>query len=293
MTIRRFQRQLIQELTALHALPEAEAMTLLLLEHLTGWSRARLRSLQEEIFSPAQRLQAEAAAQRLLQGEPVQHLIGLGHFYGRDFLVSPAVLIPRPETEELVAWARDTWQASNWPSSGGRLLDVGTGSGCIAISLALELAARSIQVHSRGLELSLEAVTLARQNATRLQAEVQIDQLDMFQALPIHYRDLHLLISNPPYIPARERSELHPQVREHEPGLALFVPDQDPLCFYRKIAELGQHWLHPDGMIFFETHRDHGQAVAALLRELGYQAVELRQDMAGRDRMVRGRRGNL
>lgn len=288
MTIRSFRRQLSQDLAPLHGPEEAEAIALLLLEHLTGWSRARLRSLHDETFSPEQITQAHAAAQRLQQGEPIQHITGEGHFYGRDFLVSPAVLIPRPETEELVAWARDTWQQQNWPRTGGKLLDIGTGSGCIPITLALELAQSGIMVQSQGIDLSADVIAIAQQNAQRLQSDTTFTTLNLFAANPDQYQDLQLLISNPPYIPARERAELHPQVREHEPGLALFVPDQDPLRFYRKISQLGRYWLRPGGMLFFETHRNYGSAVADLLRELGYRDVILRQDMAGRDRMVRG-----
>jgi release factor glutamine methyltransferase len=288
MQIRSFQRQLTSMLTSWHGPQEAEAIVLLLLEHLTGWSRARLRSLNEETFSPDQAEQAKVAAQRLKSGEPIQHITGIGHFYGRDFRVSPAVLIPRPETEELVAWARDTWREQFWPTHHGKLLDVGSGSGCIAISLALELADRGIEVLSEGIDLSPEAIALAHENAMRLRANTRFSQLDILQAHPRQYQALQLLISNPPYIPERERIDLHPQVREYEPDLALFVPNQDPLRFYRKIAELGCHWLKPGGMLFFETHRDYGVAVANLLRELGYREVVLRQDMARRDRMVRG-----
>jgi release factor glutamine methyltransferase len=283
MEIESFRRELITALLPLHGEQEAKAIAKRLLAHLTGQRWSGLGSL-----SPAQVVQAQAAQHRLQAGEPIQHVMGLGHFYGREFLVSPDVLIPRPETEELVIWARDLWQSQRLPRQGGRALDLGTGSGCIAITLELELAARGITAAVQGADLSPQALAMARQNARRLSAQATFLALDVLQASPHDFTQLNVLISNPPYIPQGEAPTLHQQVRDHEPGLALFVPDDRPLLFYQQIAALGRHWLGPGGWLLLETHQDYGQAVADLLRAAGYQGVTLRQDLSGRDRMVGG-----
>lgn len=283
-----FRRQLVADLTPLHGPDEARALVRLLLAHLTG--EARLHAPLPAQLPPDTAHLAEAAAQRLRAGEPVQHVIGQAHFYGRDFLVSPEVLIPRPETEALLVWARDLWLHRGLPRAGGRFLDMGTGSGCLLISLERELAARNLSVEALGVDRSEAALAIARQNAQRLGAAVHLLPLDLLQADPSQYRDLDLLLSNPPYIPERERPGLQPQVRDFEPGLALFVPDDDPLLFYRHLARLGRHWLKPGGWLMVEIHRDFGAGVVDLLQGHGYQSVTLRQDLAGRDRMVAGQR---
>lgn len=263
----------------------------LLLEHSTGLPAFELVREQELRFSPEAFARAEAGVRRLLANEPIQYITGIAHFYGREFFVDPSVLIPRRETEELVEWVAGS---SRIQQAGDKaqpisVLDIGTGSGCIPISLALELKDRSPDITA--LDVSEDALAVARKNAATLGASVAFQHLDVLTARPDAFDGLDVIVSNPPYVRHSEKESLAPHVRDHEPGLALFVEDADPLLFYREIARLGQHWLQPGGSLFFEINEQFGQEVVALLEATGYHSVELRQDLAGKDRMVMGRVG--
>ena len=226
-------------------------------------------------------------AERLRQGEPIQHITGRGHFYGRDFRVGPEVLIPRGETEELMVWVRDSMQ---WAVDSRQLkgVDLGTGSGCIPISLYLEWQGRGVATELWGIDVSEEALGLARQNAAEMEAEVVFVQGDVFELREDAFSELDFVVSNPPYVPESERSELKKHVADFDPGLALFVPEDDPLVFYRRIVELSRHWLRAGGKLFVEIHRDYGNEVVALFEAGGFGSVELKKDLQGNDRFVMG-----
>jgi release factor glutamine methyltransferase len=258
---------------------------------------------------------------RLSAGEPVQYALGRADFFGRKFRVDPAVLIPRQETEELVAWVLEWLRRRRRPTgagadllpdpvepqgyatetrilrhptesgasgaSGASVLDVGLGSGCIALTLKAEQPDLAVF----GLEKSAEALDLALENARLLVPDHRVDfrladALDdeAWSDLPA----LDVVVSNPPYIPPEEAAEVPPHVRAYEPALALFTPPGDPLLFYRVIAGQALRKLRPGGALFFECNQFNATAVAELLREKNFTAVELRTDLSGNDRMLLG-----
>lgn len=226
--------------------------------------------------------QAELIIARLVAGEPMQYLLGETDFYGRIFRVDGRVLIPRPETEELVDWIRRDERRAR------TLLDVGTGSGCIAISLALELPAAEVSA----VDISTDALTVAHLNAERLGAKVDFRQADALGGLEQAFapEQFDLIVSNPPYIPASDLKTMQTHVTEHEPHLALFVPDEDALCFYRAIARAGQRLLKPNGKLYFEIYHEAAEALCDLLAEEGYTHITLRRDLCDKPRMLCGQK---
>jgi len=223
---------------------------------------------------------------RLLAGEPVQYVLGQADFYGLKFAVSPATLIPRQETEELVAWVLETSGHQNLA-----VLDIGLGTGCIAITLKKKRPFWTVY----GMEVSPEALTVAQKNASTLvQGDVHFFQADIlkkqdWQNLPAP----DIVISNPPYIPAAERALVPPHVFNHEPHLALFVTDEDPLLFYREIACMSRDKLKPGGWLYFECNEFNAGEVAEMLVSEGFSLVESRKDICGADRMVRAMKTDL
>ena len=255
---------------------ESEAIVRTLLEWQTGKSRATLLS-GDHRFTESALNRLKEAALRLQKGTPVQHVTGEAWFYGRRFQVGPQVLIPRPETEELIALLL--------PKLNGRkrLLDVGTGSGCIAVTFALEAPFLLVD----GWDVSVEALALAQSNASTLGASVHFKHQDVFTAEVVLPFDV--LVSNPPYIGLEEADSLETKVREHEPALALFV-NEHPLEFYRFMVAKFPAWLSPDGIFGFECHSRYADDVLQLCRAAGCQELELHTDAQGLARMVIGRR---
>jgi release factor glutamine methyltransferase len=256
---------------------EADAIAHEVLRHITGLDRlARLTQKHQPLSAEqAERFSEMKAA--LLRGTPLQYVTGTAHFLGRDFKVTPAVLIPRPETEELVQWILEEIQPKC-------LLDIGSGSGCIATSLALALP----QCEVLGIDISTDALRIAKENADRLGARVTFQPCDFLDAAARgNLGHFDLIVSNPPYIPEAERASLHPNVREYEPATALFVPSNDALLFYRAIADFGKQHLSAGGSIYCELHRDFAEDAAALFRQEGYADAVLRKDMQGNARMLR------
>ncbi len=270
---------LAKALHTVYETSEAQAIAHLYLEHLTG--KGKLLRLTEK-GTPLTDLEQSkylAATKRLVQGEPLQYITGEQWFCGRRFFVDPAVLIPRPETEELVQWVMAAVDKAK-PAS---VLDIGTGSGCIAITLSLELG--SLQLTA--IDLSEMALAVAQKNAAELGAKVQFLQIDFLDG---HQREalgkFDIIVSNPPYIPFSEKETLHKNVADYEPSLALFVAE-DALVFYEAIAKFGLNHLHEGGRIFCELHQDYAQQTVTLFRSMGYHKVTLRQDMHGNERMLR------
>ena len=235
--------------------------------------------------SQATRLQSIFSA--LQRNEPLQYILGQADFYGLKFKVDPRVLIPRPETEELVEWILETINTPALTSS-PRILDIGTGSGCIPITLAKKQPRAELW----GLDVSAAALALAQENAELNQVQVHWLEVDILQETlwPQHFPNqptFDIIISNPPYIPEQEQALMPAQVTEFEPHLALFVADDDPLVFYRQIARFAQQYLRTNGYLFFECNEYNAKAVVALLAETGWKQVELREDLSGKERMVR------
>ena len=217
---------------------------------------------------------------RLLRAAtPLQHVVGFGEFYGRRFKCGPEALIPRPETEELVDWViQGIGKLGNWEIS---VLDIGTGTGCIPITLGLEAP----KIQTQGIDISEGALSLASKNAEQLKANTTFHQLDILnEKLNGQY---NIIVSNPPYIPESDKVQMHSNVLEHEPELALFVPNNDPLLFYRTIAQKAKTALSKNGKLYFEIHESYGDATKALLESEGYSEVIIKQDLQGKDRMVR------
>ena len=253
-----------------------------ILSHVTGATRLEFM-MRGDRPVPAQEVALfESLLERRLASEPLQYLTGEAGFFGHIFRVTPAVLIPRPETEQLVEWALERIGEMNEV----RVLDLGTGSGCIPISIQLARPG----VRCTGLDVDESALVVARGNAEALGANVRWIEADMLTAdLPALVSDpVHLLLSNPPYIADLERDTLQPEVVDHEPHLALFA-GEDPLLFYRRLVSVAPSLLREGGWIGMEVHADHGQEVLALLDDAGWQESSIAKDLAGKDRLVTGR----
>ena len=252
---------------------EAENLVFWLFEHHLDLRRA---DLQLAIPSRVDRKPLLADFERLLTGEPIQYILGEAPFYGRSFGVTRDTLIPRNETEELVHLI-----LKENPSSGLRLLDLGTGTGCIPISLALEL--KNPDVYA--LDVSAAALTVARQNAAQLGATIHFIEGSLLGE-PIDLPLLDLIVSNPPYVPLRDQAEMHVNVLNFEPHLALFVPDEDPLLFYRAIGVWGQQLLKQGGKLYLEIYENLADELVQLLLSQGYEQLRVLQDLNGKNRML-------
>lgn len=257
---------------------ELNSLLALLIEHITGWDQVQQVIHQNEEMLPEWEKGFQDGTLALAKGKPIQYMMGKSWFLGNNFFVNESVLIPRPETEELVEWVNEYAQIINKPL---QIADIGTGSGCIAITLSLLLPDATVF----GIDISEDALEVAHKNATSLAANVEWVQQDilMSASLPGNY---DVIVSNPPYIPLREKVNMQDQVTKYEPDIALFVTNDDPLIFYKMIARLGKQALNKNGQLFFEIHYDQGEALLKLLDDMNYHA-ELRQDMFGKDRMIR------
>lgn len=268
--------QLAQQLQALYDEGEARSIARIVVEELF---LPRIVS-GDALLSDHQKTVLAAWTDLLLEGEPVQYVVGNTHFYGLVFTTDARALIPRPETEELVHWVLETHPAG----SKRRVLDIGTGSGCIAVTLKNKRPDWALIA----VDVSEDALQLARENARRLQCAVQFIQQDILdEALWAALGRFDVIVSNPPYIPAAERALMPEQVLRFEPEAALFVPDEDPLRFYRAIAQLARQALRPGGQLFFEINEFRAQEVAALLQDGGFEEIVLQEDMQGKLRMCR------
>lgn len=283
MTVDEFQKYAWSRLAPLYAEREVRAITALFMETSLGWSPTEMSLRRREELAMEQLSLLQTGLQRLEQHEPVQYVTGTAYFWGLSFRVAPGVLIPRQETEELVDWV-----IKDNPEKELKVLDIGTGSGCISISLAKERP----QYQISALDFAPEALNIAYHNAERHGSKILFLQKDILQASPEDAFELDIIISNPPYIKESEKADMRPHVLAHEPEAALFVPDDDALLFYRKIAELGIQWLRPGGKLYFEINEALGKEVVALLKALSYDEVVLRKDLNGKDRMVRAKRGS-
>lgn len=227
-------------------------------------------------LSPKKEQELEDILQRLSRFEPLQYIEGRTLFLGREFWVAPGVLIPRPETEELVELMLKEIPAD------ARILDVGTGSGCIAISLAKELPDALVTAW----DVSPEALSVARANARKLQADLRFVECDVLACQVDEVGLYDVIVSNPPYVTEAEKADMEPNVLQWEPSLALFVPDDDPLRFYRRIAVLGRDMLADGGRLYFEINRAYGREMVEMLRTMGYVRVRVEKDLSQNDRFV-------
>ncbi|MGI4739014.1 MAG: peptide chain release factor N(5)-glutamine methyltransferase [Janthinobacterium lividum] len=281
MTTQQLTTTLTGALHAAYPAPEAQAIATLVAEHLLGYSPLQRRMQAATLVPAAVQAQLPALQARLLAHEPVQYVLGTAHFAGLELEVTPATLIPRPETEELVQLVA----RAHAGQPGQRLLDVGTGSGCLAIALARALP-RPAQVLA--VDISAEALAVAGRNAARYAPLVALQQVDILQALPagLPPGSLDILVSNPPYVRESERALMRENVLAWEPATALFVPDDDPLRFYRRLAGVGAALLRPGGSIWLEINEALGPETAALLDGASYEQVVVLADFRDQPRFV-------
>lgn len=279
MTLQAAFTLIINTLGPLQGNREAANIAHIVIEHITGMGRLDRVIHKDKLLSAVEEQQLQQALEALLKHEPVQYVTGKAWFYGLEFTVNSHVLIPRPETEELVEWIVKDVQ------SPVKILDIGTGSGAIPIALKKELPAATVW----SVDVSAGALEVATQNSRDLKLDVHFEQIDILdttatQALPM----FDIIVSNPPYICESEQKDMEEQVIAYEPKIALFVPDNDALLFYRQIGLLAQKKLTTGGLLYFEINEAFGKEVVTLLEEQGFKNVTLKQDLYGKDRMVKG-----
>ncbi len=280
MTIKHYRDQFIQELTPLYDAGEAESFFYLILEAKHQLKRVDIALQPDLAFSESELKTWSSILEQLKKEIPVQYILGTTHFYGLEFEVNSNVLIPRPETEELVDWIIESQQLEIGDMK-VRILDIGTGSGCIAISLAKNLPNAEVFA----LDVSDKALATAQKNAELNQVTIQFIHQSIIETEDLGH-NFDIIVSNPPYVRHLEKQEIKKNVLDNEPHLALFVDDNNALIFYRKIAELALKNLNPQGQLYFEINQYLGQETLDLLQEMGFKDITLRKDIYGNDRMI-------
>ncbi len=275
-----FYQHIKSALAQIYSESEIHLLYAQILEKTCGLSRARLLADSSTQLSDIQKKEVYSIIERLKNHEPIQYILGETEFYGLNFKVNSSVLIPRPETEELVEWIIATHCGLN-----GKILDIGTGSGCIPIALKKHFPKANISA----LDISTEALKVARENAASNNVDIDFVQADVLKIteLPEKY---DVIVSNPPYVLESDKREMQSAVLDYEPHSALFVPDADPLIFYRKIARLSKNHLKKNGKLYFEIHREQARNCVKLLESLDFKHVIVRKDLAGNDRMIQAER---
>lgn len=262
---------------------ELSSMIRLIMERVCHIPAYQLLAGIERELSETESKQIQDIVVRLKKAEPLQYIIGVADFYSLEFEVTPSVLIPRPETEELVDMI-----LHEHADLEGKILDVGTGSGCIAITLSKHLPNANVT----GIDISSEALAVARRNAERNEVNTAFREADILSPklttsqLPTNF---DLIVSNPPYVMEQEKSTMEKNVLDYEPSLALFVPDTDPLLFYKAIARFGRTHLNPGGQLYFEINPLRGNECVGMLREAGYKDIQLLRDLSGKERFIKAR----
>lgn len=281
-SIKQFQEQFQLQLAHHYDGNEISAIFQFLAEDFLGWKRAEQQIRQDDQLSAQQISRFQHVLQQLQLGRPLQYVLGKAWFMNRPFIVNENVLIPRPETEELVQKVINDHQQAK-PAL--RMIDIGTGSGCIPISLKLQYPEALVSA----VEVSMEALKVAKANALTFHVHINFLQCDILEwdTVFMDEQQYDVIVSNPPYVTEMEKEGMHANVLLHEPHLALFVEGHTPLLFYETIASFALQHLQKGGKLYFEINRNYGQEVCALLRKKGFQDVELLQDMQGADRIIR------
>ncbi len=267
------------QLEGLYPAQEIESFFYILCDFFLKYSRIQVSLCAESVVSNAHLELFDASIKRLEKHEPIQYIIGETEFYGLPFNVNAATLIPRPETEELVAWVISD---CNTKTSHFNILDIGTGSGCIAVAIAKHLPKANVFA----IDISQKAIAIAAKNATFNNVKIDFQNKNILEAthLPNNY---DVIISNPPYVREMEKAAMHFNVLNFEPNLALYVSDKDPLIFYRKIAELAIFSLNIGGWLYFEINEFMSDEMGSLLKRIGFSNIELRQDFRAVPRMIK------
>lgn len=284
--MRTFYNKLNQSLNDLYPKSEIRIFGNLILKKITDLSLARILADKDMVLSPEQSEEADQIIERLTNYEPIHYVLGETEFFNLKFKVNPDVLIPRPETEELVEWVSDDLKfvesSSDSAEQNMKILDIGTGCGCIPVALKKHHPKAQISA----MDVSAEALVVAKENGALNQTDVGFFQDDILNP-KADERKWNIIVSNPPYIPLDEKVDIDKQVKSYEPHVALFSPTEEPLLFYHSIAKYALQHLEPDGKIYLETHKNLSRDVAMLLGEYGFKDVIIRTDMSGNERMVR------
>lgn len=277
----------LKELTGYYPEREARSILRLIQEVRFGITQMDICLGRQRSLSSLEREDLKNILNRLKKKEPIQYVLGEADFYGYSYHVEPGVLIPRPETEELVNWI-----LSEEPNTSLSILDIGTGSGCIAITLAKNMPQASVTAF----DISLKALSIAQTNAERMQTQVHFRQTDILRYIPDNgptasetetIPKWDIIVSNPPYVCLSEAAEMDVHVKCYEPHEALFVPDNHPLLFYQAIAHYARYRLRPGGKLYVEINQRFGNETMSVFRQAGFQHIELRNDFCGRPRMIR------
>ena len=284
MTFTEAERKIIESLTSRYGQEEAGSLAWLSISHVCELERAKYLSIKNDEIQDKDAEALLRILEELKTGRPLQYILGETEFYGLTFKVNPTVLIPRPETEELVDWVLIELRNLNKGTEGLKIIDIGTGSGCIPISIKKYLPLAEITA----LDISEEALNTAKYNAELNQTDMNFIQDDILDPKneQLLNTQFDVIISNPPYVTFTEKEQMMPNVLEHEPHTALFVPDDDPLIFYRAIGDFAFRHLAEKGFLFLEINENLGQETLNLIKDNGFKNVELRQDLCGKNRMI-------
>ena len=283
MILKEFKLFFNEALSAIYPKTEIDSFFFILIEEKLKLQRIDTVLKPDFLITKKNLIDLKTIVKRLQKEEPIQYIIGSTEFYGLPFLVDKNTLIPRTETEELVAWVLDEIKVlTNNKITELSILDIGTGTGCIPISLAKNLTSLNISA----IDISPEALIIAKQNAILNKVTIEFIELDILNAesLPQEY---DVIISNPPYVRELEKVEIKNNVLENEPHLALFVEDENPLIFYNKIADLAKQQLSKNGMLFFEINQYLGKETVNMLVKKGFKNIQLKKDLFGNDRMIK------
>ena len=284
MTIKKYRQYFINSLEDLYSIEELQSIFYLLAEKLLHLSRIDITLQLDNTLTSDEEINFNQAIDRLKIYEPVQYILGETEFFGYPFLVNKQVLIPRPETEELVSWIIDDVDKKETT-----ILDIGTGSGCIAISLAKKLNNAVVSA----IDISNKAIEVAKKNALVNNVNVEYSSVDVLNfedklVLQDKWKSkFDIIVSNPPYVRMQEKKLMQLNVIDHEPDIALFVEDDDPLLFYRRISELSRQYLKHNGTLYLEINEYLGVEMEKMLNEAGFKHVELKKDMFGKNRMIK------
>ena len=274
-TIAQLYKLFNEKLSSLYNKREIDQFLVLSFQKLMGYNKLEISMSKDLLLEESKCTEFSKILDRLMNAEPIQYILGSAFFYDLELKVNPAVLIPRPETEELVDLVIKQINDND------SVLDIGTGSGCIA--LALKSKMNSLQV--KGIDVSEDALQIAKWNADHLGLEIELEKKDILkEGLN---KKWNCIVSNPPYIAKNESLVMERNVLDHEPSTALFVPDNDPLIFYERIAKLASINLHSKGLLFFEIHEEKAEEIVKLLASLGFVNIEVKKDMQGKDRMIK------
>lgn len=281
-TVNQVNTRFKQGLIDIYDAQEIQSLIMLILSGLLRTSKAKLKAFPELAINEQQAEKLEYILNELKTGRPLQYIMGHTEFYGLPFKVNPSVLIPRPETEELVEWIIRTIKSTD--TSVKHLLDIGTGSGCIAITLKKHLP--DVQVSA--IDISTEALQIARQNALLNKVEINFIQadilnIDQMNSLP----QFDMIVSNPPYVTPADKQQMHSNVTDFEPHAALFVPEDNPLLFYNAISNFAVENLKENGWLFFEINENLGKQTVELMKDKSFKNIILKNDLFDKNRMIK------